>query len=204
MGKRVLVIDGHPDPAGTHLGNALAATYAGAARHAGHDIRRVTVATLDFPLLRSQAELERGALPASIGGVQEAIVWSDHIAIFYPLWNGGMPALLNGFFEHVFREGFSMSAGPPHGVLSVLDTLFNWDIPGVKGLLKGRSARIVTTMRMPAMVYRMFSLKGPERFLVLAGISPIRTTPLGGVARADGQRRARWFAQIARLGRTAV
>ncbi|MGZ3497788.1 MAG: NAD(P)H-dependent oxidoreductase [Vulcanimicrobiaceae bacterium] len=200
MSKRIVIIDGHPDPAAAHLGNALADSYADAAQRAGHEVRRVPVATLDFPMLRSQEQLEHGTLPASIARAQEAIAWANHIAIFYPLWNADMPALLKGFFEQTFREGFSISTTPARGFIRLLGL----DIPGVKGLLAGKSARIIVTMRMPAFLYRVASLKSLERFLALSGISPIRATLLGGVAHANGKRRAQWFADMRRLGESAA
>ena len=51
--RRILLIQGHPDPKGGHLCHALAQAYADGAAEAGHKLRRVEVAQLDFPLLRS-------------------------------------------------------------------------------------------------------------------------------------------------------
>ena len=59
--KRILLIQGHPDPKGGHLGQALAQAYADGAAEAGHALRRVDVAQLDFPLLRSAEEWEHGS-----------------------------------------------------------------------------------------------------------------------------------------------
>jgi putative NADPH-quinone reductase len=196
--KRVLAIDGHPDPTGAHLGNALAAAYASAAQSAGHEVRRVAIAMLDFPLLRTLEHAQ--APPASIAAVQADIAWANHLAIFYPMWNADMPALLRGFLEQTFREGFSVATTPPSGVART----FDWDFPGVTKLLAGRSARVVVTMRMPSFLYRIASQKGLERFLWVAGISPVRVTPLGGVALSSEARRARWLATMRELGSAAM
>ena len=61
--RRILIIQGHPDPAGRHFGHALADAYAEGAMAAGHEVRRIEVALLDFPLLRSQADWLKGAVP---------------------------------------------------------------------------------------------------------------------------------------------
>lgn len=64
MAERIVLIQGHPDASARHFGHALADAYAEGARAAGHEVRSVDVATLDFPLLRSAQDWEHGALPA--------------------------------------------------------------------------------------------------------------------------------------------
>ena len=56
MPKRITIIQGHPDPTGRHLLHAMAGAYAEAAIAAGHELRRIDVAALEFPLLRTQEE----------------------------------------------------------------------------------------------------------------------------------------------------
>lgn len=195
MSTQILLIQGHPDPAGGHLCHALADAYAEGAREAGHELRRLDVAQLDFPLLRSQHEWLHGALPPALAPAQEAIRWTDHLVFFFPLWLGGMPALLKGFLEQVAREGFAFARedGNPMG----------------QKLLKGRSARLVVTMGMPASVYRFYfrahSLKALERnILGFVGIAPIHETLIGLVEAMGDKDRARWFDRLRALGRAAA
>jgi putative NADPH-quinone reductase len=108
---RILLIQGHPDALVPHLRHALAAAYAEGAQEAGHEVRAVNVAELDFPLLRSQAAWEEGPLPASLQQAQEDIRWAGHLVLFFPLWLGDMPALLKGFLEQVARPGFAFGQG---------------------------------------------------------------------------------------------
>ena len=190
MSKRILILQGHPDPAGDHFGHALADAYAGAARAAGHDVQQVQVATLDFPLLRSKADWEQGTLPASLLPAQQAITWCEHLVILFPLWMGGMPALLKGFLEQVLRPGFALT---PAGR----------GLP--KKLLAGRSARVIVTMGMPALIYRWLfrahSVKALERnILGFVGFSPVHETLIG---LADGEHEAprrRALARVTALG----
>ncbi len=191
MGKRILLLQGHPDPKQGHLGHALADAYAQAAARAGHELRRIDVATLDFPLLRSKDDWDHGPVPESLKPAQEAIRWAEHIVISFPLWLGGMPALLKGFLEQVARPGFALGR-PPKG-----------DMP--EKLLKGRSARVVVTMGMPALVYRWFfrahSLKALERnILGFVGIAPIHETLVGTVEGMGAADRERWLRKLAALG----
>lgn len=105
--KRILLIQGHPDGSELHLGHALASSYATGAEEAGHTVRLVTVADLDFALLRSQKDFESDTVPASLKPVQQDVLWAEHLVIFFPLWAGDMPALLKGFFEQLMRPSFS-------------------------------------------------------------------------------------------------
>jgi len=41
-------------------------------------VRRIEVANLNLPLLRTQADWEKGTPPASIVAAQEAIGWDEH------------------------------------------------------------------------------------------------------------------------------
>ena len=189
----ILIIQGNPDPRETHYGHALADAYAGGAREAGHAVSTIEVAALEFPLLHNFNEFHQGQVPASIRDCQEQVRRAEHLVIIYPLWLGGMPAVLKGFFEQLFRPGFAMQ--PLKGGQ-------RW-----KKLLTGKSARVVVTMGMPALAYRWFfgahSLKSLERnILRFTGISPIRESLIGMVEGSNAHRR-RWLRKMTRLGRAA-
>lgn len=94
MGKHILLIQCHPDASQSHMGHALEDAYAQGAAKTSHEVRRINVATLDFPLLRSQHEWEHGLLPPALDEAQQAIKWAQHIVLFFPLWRGDMPALV--------------------------------------------------------------------------------------------------------------
>lgn len=192
MGRRVLIIQGHPDPAAQRLCHTLADAYAAGARDGGHDVRRVELAGLDFPLLRSQAEWEKGQLPPGLAAAQQDIAWAQHLVLMFPLWLGDMPALVKGFLEQVARPGFAFKSegGNPFGR---------------KGLT-GRSARIVCTMGMPALLYRFYfrahSIKSLERnILGFVGIAPVRETLVGMVGQLGEAGVEKHRAKMRELGR---
>ena len=81
MSKRITIIQGHPDAQARHFGHALADEYAKGCEDGGHEVRRVEVARLEFPLLRTKVEFEQGVPPDSINQVQDAIKWSDHLVL---------------------------------------------------------------------------------------------------------------------------
>jgi len=188
--RRILLIQGHPDPAGHHFGHALCARYADAARAAGHAVAQLDVATLDFPLLRSKRDWEEAELPPALLPAQQAIAQADHLVFFFPLWLGGMPALLKGFLEQVARPGFALSRAA------------EGQYP--KKLLAGRSARLVVTMGMPAAIYRWYfrahSLKALERnILGFVGIYPVHES-LVGLVEGPPAGRERWLRKMDKLG----
>jgi putative NADPH-quinone reductase len=192
MGRRILVINGHADPRPERLCAALAAAYAEGAEAGGHEVRRIDVGALDFPLIRDAEAFINGKPPADILSAQEAVTWCEHIFIVHPLWLGAAPALLKGFFEQVFRYGFAVNPGSK----------------SLSGLLRWRSARIVVTMGMPGFIYRSvfgaFGVRAFERgVLGLSGIGPIRRILLGGVESASAEHRAAWLDRMRRLGKAA-
>lgn len=194
MGRRVLLIQGHPDRGQAHFGHALADAYADGAARAGHTVERIDLAALDFPLLRSKADWDRGTVPAALVRAQQAIANAEHVVLFFPLWLGGMPALLKGFLEQVARPGFALARDAKN--------------PLKARLLQGRSARLVVTMGMPALVYRYYfrahSIKALERnILGFVGIAPIEETLIGSVESLDDAARARWLDKLCALGRAA-
>lgn len=191
MSKHIVIIQGHPDSKQRHLGHALAEAYSEGAKEAGHEVRTITVGELDFPLLRSKEEWEAELYPPSILQSQEAIRWANHLVIVYPLWLGGMPALLKAFLEQVFRPDFAVSKAAP-GTMRIK-------------LLTGRSARVVVTMGMPALVYQCFfrahSLKNLERnILGFSGIGPIKSSVIGMVEAEDDTNRRKWILKMREFG----
>ena len=192
---RILLIQGRPDAVAPHLCHALSQAYAEGAMVAGHVVRQVDGAAIDFALLRSQHEWELGLLPASLKPAQADIGWAQHIVLFFPLWLGDMPALLKGFLEQVARPGFAFSTEGGNTF-------------GRKGLT-GRSARVVVTMGMPALVYRLYfrahSVKSLERnILGFVGIAPVNETLVGHVEQLGDAGVAKWKARMRVLGAKAA
>lgn len=190
--RRILLIEGHPDTASERFNHALANAYADGARAAGHAVRRLAVGALDVPLLRSEHAWKNEPVPAGLRGAQGDLVWAQHVVIFFPLWLGDMPALLKAFLEQVARPGFAVGTdgASPFGPKA----------------LAGRSARVVVTMGMPAVVYRWFyrahSVKALERnVLGLVGFAPVNETLIGSVESLGEAGAARWLRKLHTLGR---
>lgn len=188
---RIVILDGHPDPSPERFARALVQAYAEGAREGGHDVAQLSIAELQIAPLRTAADWTADPPPEAVRECQAAIGAADHLVIIHPLWLGAMPALLKGFFEQVFRPGFAIRT----------DARTLWP-----GLLKGKSARVVVTMGMPAFVYRWFflahSLKSLERnILRFSGIAPVRETIIGSVESIGDKGRKRWLERMREMGR---
>ncbi|MBZ9717906.1 MULTISPECIES: NAD(P)H-dependent oxidoreductase [unclassified Mesorhizobium] len=195
MSRRILIVVGHPDPSPDRLCRSLANAYGEGAEKTGHAVRRVDLAALDFPMLRTMQEFEHGTVPDELKDAVEAVVWADHILFVFPLWLGTMPAMLKAFLEQVMRPGTAF-AYPERGGFT-------------KTLLRGRSARVVVTMGMPSLVYRLWFLghgiAGMKRSILhFVGISPVRETLFGMVAGASDATRMKWISQMRKLGERAL
>jgi putative NADPH-quinone reductase len=194
MNKNILLIQGHPDISQEHLCHALEHHYAQGAVEAGHKVRTIKIAELDFPLLKSQKEWETGATPEPLKKAQEDILWANHLVFFFPLWLGDMPAVVQGFLGQVARPDFAFIPESKN--------------PFAKKALTGRSARVIVTMGMPAIVYRWYfrahSVKSLERnILGFIGIHPVNETLIGMVDALDSAKSNKWFQKMQALGNKA-
>jgi putative NADPH-quinone reductase len=189
MPKKVLVINGHPDPRPERFVHALADAYAEGAAAAGHEVRRIALGELDVPVLGRREDWEDAPVPPSLRDAVAVIEWADHIVIAYPLWLGDVPALLKAFLEQIGRPGVAIAKG--ERTMS-------------PGLWTGKSARLVVTMGMPAFVYNWYfgahSVKSLKRnILNFVGISPVRSS-IVGMVEGSAESRAEWLETMRRLG----
>lgn len=192
MSRRIAIVQGHPDPSGSHFCHALVDAYAAGAREADHEVRTIEVARLAFPWLCTKQEFEQAPVVPDIASAQETLRWCEHLVVVHPLWLGSMPAVLKAFLEQTLRPGFAHEIGPR----------------GWKRLLAGRSARVIVTMGMPALLYWTWfgahGLKAFERSILgFCGFSPIRHSLIGTVEAQDQGARGRWLGRIEALGRRA-
>lgn len=194
MPHQICVINGHPDPSPERLVHALCDAYTEGAISAGHDVDRIDVGALDFDYLGSAAEFETPP-PEPIASVRGKIAAAEHVFLAFPLWLGSMPAKARGFFEQVGRGHFYLAPD---------ETGDGWP----RRMMKGKSMRIVVTMGMPGMLYKVAmdagSLKALERGMFgISGFKPIHHSIFGGVDTASEAKRASWFTEMRELGEIA-
>jgi putative NADPH-quinone reductase len=143
-----------------------------------------------FPHPAHTEDFEHGQLPETLVEARDAIVSAHHLVIVFPLWHGTMLALLKAFLEQVMRPGVALKYSK-HGF--------------PRGLLVGRSARLVVTMGMPALIYRRYfrahGVRGLERSILrFAGMAPVRETLLRMVDAASDANRQGWLDRMRDYG----
>lgn len=159
--KPMLIIDGHPEP--ESLSAALAAAYCG-----GAGGRLLALRDLRFdPILRRSGQ----PLEPDLEQARAAIRAADHVAWFFPTWWGGPPALVKGFVDRTFTPGWAYKFEPGRLLQ--------------RRLLRGRSARVVTTMDAPFWWYSTIYARALHAAFVNATLRfvgfSVSTTTLYGV-----------------------
>lgn len=150
---RVLWVYAHPEP--RSLNGALRDAGITALRDAGHEVAESDLYAMNWdPVVRaedfahdpavrldvleeSQRALEDGSLRADIRAEQGKLLWSDTLVVQFPLWWFGMPAILKGWFDRLFVQGFAQG---------VLDPATGRPRQYGDGGLAGRRAMVITTV----------------------------------------------------------
>lgn len=187
-GKNVLVILGHSGH--NTFSAALADTYAAAARAAGHTVRMLHLADLNFDPLLHGSNPHQQALESDLLAAQDSMAWAQHMAWVFPVWWGGVPALLKGFLDRTFISGYAFK--------------FNAGSPFPVPLLKGRTAHLLVPMDTPPWYFRWFYRMPAihqmrKTTLEFCGIRVRKTLSLGPVVSSTPAHRTRWLAQAGAL-----
>ncbi|WNO72427.1 NAD(P)H-dependent oxidoreductase [Streptomyces sp. AM8-1-1] len=150
---RVLWVSAHPDP--RSLNGALRDEGVAVLRERGHEVVESDLYVMgwnpvvdhgDFAhdpdkrldvLTESQRALETGTLSEDIRQEQAKLLWADTLVVQFPLWWFGMPAILKGWFDRLFVQGFAQG---------VPDPATGRAMRYGDGGLSGRRALVVTTV----------------------------------------------------------
>lgn len=191
--KRILIINGNPDPSADRLSHALARAYRKGAEKAGHHVQQINIGDQNIPFLRTAAAFAAQPVERSVIDAQSAFTAADHVVFIYPLWLGGPPALLKAYMEQLACGQFLLRH-------------HNGTLP--QGRLKGRSARVIVTMGMPPFIYRtLFGAHGVKAFnrsiLKMSGLAPVQTSYFGGSA-IEPPQSSRLVKRLCHLGERAA
>ena len=188
-GKKILIINGHPDKESFSF--AISEAYKKGALISGAEIKEIVVRDLNFnPNLafgyRKRTDLEPDLLEA-----QEKIKWAEHLVWIYPVWWASLPAILKGFIDRVFLPGFAFKKR---------ENSLWWD-----KLLKGKSARIISTLDQPAWFYWLVNKQPSNQamkklVLQFCGIKPVKVTTIGPIRLSKESFRQKWLIKIEKLG----
>ncbi|MEE2980515.1 MAG: NAD(P)H-dependent oxidoreductase [Pseudomonadota bacterium] len=117
---KTLIVYTHPRP--TSFNHAIYQTAKAALEDAGHDVRVRDLYSLKFKVTSDDEDLTRlesENIPDDIRTEQEHIAWVDLLVFVHPVWWQDRPALLKGWLDRVFSDGFAyeIEESGPNGLL---------------------------------------------------------------------------------------
>ncbi|MEO4046332.1 NAD(P)H-dependent oxidoreductase [Pseudomonas sp. CAU 1711] len=188
-GKRILMILGTPKR--DSLCHAIAEAYVRGARTRGHAVRQLHLGELQFDPILREGYGQSQTLEPDLLEAQRQIHWAEHLVFVYPVWWGGVPALLKGFFDRVFLPGFAFK----YRNRSQL-----WD-----KLLSGRSADLLVTLDTPPWYFRWIYGAPAHRQMVrtilgFCGIKTRRLAEFAPVRPSSEEQRQGWLRRAEKLG----
>ena len=190
--KKILLVDAHTD--GERLTCSLVDAYQRGAIENGHNVSIIRIRDLEFrPNLKFGYEQRIDLEPDLLSAI-DAIKTCDHMVWFHPVWWGGLPALIKGFIDRTFLPGimFNYNEAKLGGM--------GWD-----GHLVGKTARIVTTMDTPPLLYRwLYNAPSVNQLkkttLEFCGVKPVKVSQFGPVKGSEPETRQRWVDAVFQLG----
>ena len=188
MPQRILVILGHPSTAS--FCSALADAYTHSAKTAGHEVRVLRLGDLVFDPVLHHGYSQIQALEPDLLNAKSDIVWATHLTFVFPIWWGGIPALMKGFIDRIFLPGFAFK--------------YREGKAFPDKLLRGRTAHLLVTLDTPPWYFRWFyRMPGIHQMrkttLAFCGITPIKTLLFGPVLSSTAAQRDKWLKQASAL-----
>lgn len=114
----VLIVYAHPNP--NSFNAAIRDRIMLSLEQAGHDLRLRDLYDMHFDPVLDTAMLKQ-ELPERIVIEQNHLRWADDVVFIYPLWWYDRPAILKGWCDQVFSNGFAFSyaTGTHEGTLPI-------------------------------------------------------------------------------------
>lgn len=191
--KKILIIDGHPNQ--DSLNFALAEAYLKGAKESGAEVKKIRIGDLYFDPNLEYGYQNRKELEPDLLEAIELIRWADHLVWFYPVWWGGFPAIMKGFIDRLFLPGLTYQP---------IENSYKHN-----KLLKGKTARIVTTLDQPSWYYHLvFNVPSTNQLkkciLQFCGVKPVKVTYLSFIRSSNEQKRANWLRKIESIGKKGL
>ncbi|HUN54915.1 MAG TPA: NAD(P)H-dependent oxidoreductase [Smithella sp.] len=192
MGRKILVVLGHPDS--ESFCGALFNAYIDGAKESNSEIREIKIGELQFdPVLWKGYKVIQELEPDLVES-QKLIKWADHIVFVYPTWWGTIPSIMKGFIDRTFLPGFAFK--------------FRDNSPFWDKLLAGRTAHLIVTMDTPSWYYRwIYHSPGHNEMkktvLGFCGIKVNRISAFPMIKNSNQKKRENWLKIVKELGKQA-
>jgi len=185
--RRIVVVNGHPDPRPERYCGAICDAYMDGVKTQDVKARYLAVGEV--------APGPSGFLPnRGYGGVSDKVAsaiddlrWANWLVIVFPLWLNGPPPSLQAMF-HAYGEQLKR-IGMPQGTMT-----------------RPKDGHIIVTMSMPSILFGIGRSRssGNPLSLCLKGVEPRRTTFIGGVEGLSDKARTQWLSDVRSVGRRGM
>lgn len=191
--KKILLLLGHPNAKSLCAG--LLDAYRKGAEKSGAEIRIMKVGEMQFDPTLLGGFISDQPFEPDLAKFQADLTWADHLVIAFPLWWGGMPAILKGLIDRTFLPGYAFK--------------YKVNSPFQDKLLKGKSVRILMTSDSPNFWYNLVLgkplTKGMRRQIFgFTGFKPIKLTLFGNVRGSSPEKRKKWLESVSKLGEKQI
>lgn len=177
--KRILVINGHPDPARGDYCAALCAAYTQGARSGGHKTQHIDIGVLPPP---GSASDHRSWLRNEAAEALEHLWLTDRIFIAFPM----------------------LLRGPSTALRLILEEFQRWqdrETEQIGERPQPKETDIVVTANFPGFVYRnSYGVPTGAWWTALSGLDVVRNTLIGSMESISLEDRARWLSEVSRRG----
>jgi NAD(P)H dehydrogenase (quinone) len=198
--KQILVIIGHSST--KSLSHKLAIRYAEAARAAGKEVEVIDIYRMqpEMPIQRYEDYSEWDRDKEIRQHYQKKIADADKIAIFHPIWWGGMPPLLKNFIDQTLTPGFAFRYRRRSWLPQALNIKPD-------GYLKSKKAHVFLTydgytLGFAGIAFPFITVWVVSIF-VWCGITNMRFTLHQRTRWAGEDKRSKWLDRAERLGKKA-
>lgn len=154
---------------------------------AKHDVQILDLYNEEFdPVLRFDRTHRRRDMKEDpeTQAYRDLITWAEHVIFIFPIWWGGMPAILKGFIDRVFSKGYAYEY---KGLVPI-------------GYFKGKTAWIITTDDAPKLYSKFFQedygrvLK--KQVLKMTGFTKVKHYSISFLRNSNEKKRLRFLNRI--------
>lgn len=185
MSKKILILQGHPDT--NSYCDALAEAYQQQASANQHQTKMLRLSDLQFDPNVHPHDIGT-PLEEDIQQAQTLIGWADHLVLIYPIWWGGMPALVKGFIDKTLAQHFAFEYQK-----------YGFPIP----LLKHKTIHIINTTDTPAFiqwfVLRADKIQQKSNIWGLCGVKVLKHQRYGSMVSSTEAQRSKWLEHLKTL-----
>lgn len=190
MAKRILVINGHPDA--ESFNQALTNHYIKGVNESNGLIDSINIRALHFDPNLAFGYRKRTEWEPDLNSAIEKIKAADHLVWIFPMWWYGYPALMKGFIDRLFLPGITFEYVPGKAL--------------PKGLLKGKTARIIITADTPRW-YDRFFMRSPainqfkKGTLEFCGVKKVKLTYIAPIKDSTPDFRTKQLNRVFEIGK---